>query len=315
MLISALMAACFAQTPEIQQLTNLGLAVEKVLQDFPGKAWIAARNLNTGVTFSRKGEERVRTASTIKLPILVALHGEVGKGTVRWDEKLTVDKKSRAQGAGVLLEMEDGHHVTLREASRLMIVVSDNTATNLILDKIGIDTVNTWMDQLGLNKTRSLAWIGGGTVSKARAGEWNKRADGTTYGIGVSTPLEMVQLLDRLNRGDIISPEASKEILGVLGRQQYKDGLGRGLRGSRVANKTGALDRLRSDVGIVTVGKEKFALAITLDDLPLPPNWTPDNPGLKMIGQLSQVLVQGLKSSQATPPTSPTANPPEKAKP
>lgn len=312
MLTAALLAACFAQTPEIQQAVDLRLAVEKVLQGFAGKAWIAAKNLNTGTTFHLKGDERVRTASTIKLPILVALHGEVSKGRVRWEDKLTVEKKTRAQGAGILVEMEDGHSLTVREASRLMIVVSDNTATNLILDKIGIDTVNTWMDQLGFNKTRSLAWIGGGTVSKARAGEWNKRADGTTYGIGVSTPLEMVQLLDRLNRGDIISPEASKEILGVLGRQQYKDGLGRGLRGSRVANKTGALDRLRSDVGILTVGKEKFALAITLDDLPMPPDWTPDNPGLKMLGQLSQVLVQGLKSSQAT---SPTATPPEKAKP
>ena len=106
----------------------------------------------------------------------------------------------------------------------------------------------------------------------------------------------MVDLLDRLNRGQIISPEDSAQILALLGRQQYKDGIGRNLRGARVANKPGALDRLRSDVGIITVGKEKFALAITLDDMPAPPDWSTDNPGLKLLSTLSEILITGLQS-------------------
>ena len=240
----------------------------------------------------------MRTASTIKLPILVALHGEVKEGRLSWEEKLVVTKKTRAQGAGILLEMDDGHSLTLREASKLMVVVSDNIATNLILERMGIDKVNAWMDKLQLPKTRSLAWIGGEVVSKARSADWNKRADGSTYGIGVTTPNEMVNLLTRLAQGEIISPEDSKQILALMGRQQYKDGIGRNMRGASVANKPGALDRLRSDVGIITVGKEKFALAITLDDMTVPPDWSPDNTALKMLSKLSEVLVASLKSQQ-----------------
>jgi len=284
------------QTAEIQQAIDLRLQIEKAVQGFAGKAWIAARNLGTGKSFSLNSSERVRTASTIKLPILVALHAEVQAGRLRWEDCLTLAKKHRAQGAGVLMELEDGHSLTLREASRLMVVVSDNSATNLMLEKIGIDTVNTWMDRFNLPKTRALAWIGGGAVSKARDEPWNKRADGSTHGIGVTTPAEMADLLDRLNRGQIISPEDSGQILALLGRQQYKDGIGRNLRGARVANKPGALDRLRSDVGIITVGKEKFALAITLDDMPAPPDWSTDNPGLKLLSTLSEILITGLQS-------------------
>jgi len=301
MLLAFLLVGLAGQTPEIQAQVDLKLRVERALQGFGGKVWLAASNLNTGKAFELNGGERVRTASTIKLAILVAVHGEVKKGNLRWDDKLVLDKEVRAQGAGVLHEMEDGHTLTLREASRLMMVVSDNIATNLILRKVGIDTVNDWMDRLGLPKTRALAWIGGGAVSKARLAEWNKRADGSTHGIGVTTPLEMVDLLARLDKGEIVSPEDSQQILSVMGRQQFKDGLGRNLRGVRIASKPGALDRLRSEVGILTVGKEKFALAVTIDDMPAPPDWSPDNPGLKMLSKLSEVLVDGLKSDKPAP--------------
>ena len=298
MLAIASILLIFVQTAQIQSDVDLRLEIEKEIKNFPGKVWISACYLNKGITFNLAGDERVRTASTIKLPILVALHGEVKEGRLSWEEKLVVTKKTRAQGAGVLLEMDDGHSLTLREASKLMVVVSDNIATNLILERVGIDKVNAWMDKLKLPKTRSLAWIGGEVVSKARSADWNKRADGSTYGIGVTTPNEMVNLLTRLAQGEIISPEDSKQILALMGRQQYKDGIGRNMRGASVANKPGALDRLRSDVGIITVGKEKFALAITLDDMTVPPDWSPDNTALKMLSKLSEVLVANLKSQQ-----------------
>ena len=298
MLAIASILLIFVQTPQIQSDVDLRLEIEKEIKNFPGKVWISACNLNKGITFNLAGDERVRTASTIKLPILVALHGEVKEGRLSWEEKLVVTKKTRAQGAGILLEMDDGHSLTLREASKLMVVVSDNIATNLILERVGIDKVNAWMDKLKLPKTRSLAWIGGEVVSKARSADWNKRADGSTYGIGVTTPYEMVNLLTRLAQGEIISPEDSKQILALMGRQQYKDGIGRNMRGASVANKPGALDRLRSDVGIITVGKEKFALAITLDDMTVPPDWSPDNAALKMLSKLSEVLIASLKSQQ-----------------
>jgi len=276
---------------------SLDAKIKQTLKEFPGKVWIFAKNLETGKSYGLNENERVRTASTIKLPILVAVHAEVHEGKAKWSEILEVGPKTRAQGAGVLLEMEDGHKVTLKEAARLMIVVSDNTATNLILDRISCDTVNERLTKLGLEKTRSLGKIGGGGRSKAYAEPWNKRADGSTYGIGCSTSKEMVELLARLDKGEIVSPEDSKEIVKLLGRQQYHDGVGRNLKGVSRATKPGALDRLRSDVGILSKGKSKVALAVTIDDMPNS-DWSVDNPAHLMLSRLSTLLWEELSQKE-----------------
>jgi beta-lactamase class A len=103
----------------------------------------------------------------------------------------------------------------------------------------------------------------------------------------------MVTILEKLERGEIVSPEASKDILNILRRCQDSAGIRRRVGELRVANKTGALDALRSDVGIVYSPAGRIAMAITVDGIPKP-NWTPDNPGLLMIADLAKILVDGL---------------------
>ncbi len=272
---------------------ELDKKIEEALKDFPGKVWISARNLQTGQSYGRQEDERVRTASTIKLPILAALHAEVKAGKAAWADVLEVGPKTRAQGAGVLLEMEDGHKVTLKEAARLMMAVSDNTATNLIIDRIGLDAVNERLASFGMEKTRALGKIGGGGRAKAYGEAWNKRADGSTYGIGCATSREMVDLLARIDQGQIVSAEDSKEILKLLSRQQSHEGLGRQLKGVSRATKPGALDLLRSEVGILSTSKAKVAMAITIDAMPAA-NWSVDNPANLMLSRLSTILWEGL---------------------
>ena len=158
--------------------------------------WIYAKNLDTGATYDLRGDERVRTASTIKLPILVAVYAEVAEGRARWDQELVLTKEKKVSGSGVLTEFADGTKLTLRDATNLMIVVSDNSATNLVLDVVSSDTVNARMDALGLTKTRSVRKIGGGNPGKV-----NDDPVWRLYGLGISTPHEMVTLLERLERG------------------------------------------------------------------------------------------------------------------
>jgi beta-lactamase class A len=172
-----------------------------------------------------------------------------------------------------------------------MIVVSDNTATNLVLDVVSSDTVNARMDALGLTKTRSVRKIGGGSPSQV-----NDDPVWRLYGLGISTPKEMVTLLERLERGEIVSPEASKEIIETLKREQYGEGIGRTLYDVPVASKLGALDRLRSDIGIVYSRRGRIAMAITVDDMP-EVHYAPDNPGLLLISRLSLLLMEGLAMS------------------
>jgi beta-lactamase class A len=278
-----------AQTPpETASPASLDAQVKAAIAGFRGKVWLYAKNLDSGASYSLRGDERVRTASTIKLPILVTVFARVAAGTARWEDELLLTKDSKVGGSGVLTELHDGLRLTLRDAVHLMIVVSDNTATNLILDLVGADAVNDQMDVLGFKNTRLLRKVGGGGESKAHQDPVNR-----LYGLGIGTPREMVMLLERLERGEIVSPEASREMIEILKREQYTDGIGRTLYDVPIASKSGSLDRLRSDVAIVYTRRGRIAMAITCDDLP-EVHYNPENPALLMISRLSLLLLDGL---------------------
>ena len=115
--------------------------VQEVIRNAPGSVSFFAKNLDTGKSYGLGADDRVRTASTIKLPIMVALFGEVKAGHIRWDEELTLTKEDRVSGSGVVLELSDGVKLPIKDLMHLMIVVSDNIATNLILDRMSADTV------------------------------------------------------------------------------------------------------------------------------------------------------------------------------
>lgn len=266
---------------------NLDEKIQNEIADFKGKVWIYAKNLDTGKDFSLRADEPVRTASTIKLPIMTEVFHQVAQGKISWTDEFVL--KGKQGGSGILGEFSENSKIDLRTATNLMIVVSDNTATNLILDKISANSVNDFMDALGLKQTRSLRKIGGGGDARAYDEPLNK-----LFGIGVSSPRDMVKLLEMLELGEVVSKEASKEMIEILKRQQYKDGIGRGLLDTvPSASKSGALDRLRSDVGIIYTRRGRIAMAITVDDMETV-RYVPDNPGLLLIWRLSQILQDGL---------------------
>jgi beta-lactamase class A len=285
-----------AQTAPATAAT-LDAAIKAEIATVRGSVWVYAKNLDTGATYSLRGDDRVRAASTIKLPILVATYAEVAEGRARWEQELVVTKERKVPGSGVLTEFADGTKITLRDAANLMIVVSDNTAANLVLDVVPPDTVNGRMDALGLTKTRAVRKIGGGSPSKV-----NDDPVWRLYGLGISTSHEMVTLLERLERGEIVSPAASKEIIETLKREQYGDGIGRTLYDVPVASKLGALDRLRSDIGIIYSRRGRIAMAITVDDMP-EVHYAPDNPGLVLISRLSVLLMEGLAMPETAVPS------------
>lgn len=286
--------AAFAQRPRPMATaapapTSLDAKVENALAGFQGKAWIYAKNLDTGKEYGLRANEQVRTASTIKLPIMAEAYRQVAAGKVRWSDELVLTKEKKVSGSGVLGEFSDNTKIDLKTAVNLMIVVSDNTATNLVIDTVTAQSVNEFMDTIGLKDTRSMRKIGGGGDSQAGLDPLNR-----VFGIGRSSPQDMVRLLEMLERGQVVSKEASAEMLAVLRRQQYKDGIGRSVPDSiPVASKSGALDRLRSDVGIVYTRRGRIAMAITIDDMRVVA-YDAENPGLAMIWKLSQILQDGL---------------------
>lgn len=276
---------------------NLAERLETLLAPFDGQVALYARNLDTGRDFGIGADQLVRTASTIKLPIAVAVENEIAAGRHRSDDRLIIAAADKVSGSGVLSDFTDGESVTIRDAVTLMIIVSDNTATNLLLDRIGGDVVNTYLATLGLEQTRVMRKIrGDGTQLKPAQG-WTVeglKPENQRFGIGRSTPREMVRLLELLEQGKVVDGTASAQVLAVLERQQYKDGIGRRVTASRVASKSGALDALRSDVGIVYTPSGRIAIAITVDGMPQI-DYSADNVGQKLIADIADVLLQELR--------------------
>ena len=271
-------------------------SLRKMIQGFPAAVSLYARNLDTGRAVGIRQDDRVRTASTIKLPIMATVFDKFQRGEARPGELLLLRDEDKISGSGVLHEMSGGLRLPLRDLIHLMIVVSDNTATNLILDRITADSVNVLMDRLKLPQTRSLRKVrGDGTELKAPSG-WSQAGlleETKKFGLGVSTPREMVTLLEKLHREELVSPEASQEMLAILKRQQFKDGIGRRLGQFTVASKSGSLDALRSDVGIVYTPQGNVALAITVDGI-TPTDYSQDNPGLLLIARLAEEALRIL---------------------
>ena len=295
-------AACAALLASAVHAASLSEALDARIAGFAGTVSLYAKNLDSGASIGIHESEKVRTASTIKLPTLVALSDAVARGDAKWTEPLMVTAAEKVTGSGVIgSEISDGVQFPLRDVANLMIVLSDNTATNMIIQRIGSDTVNAYLDKIGIHDTRLMRKVrGDGTDLKAPEG-WSaagKLAENQKYGLGVSTPRDMVTILEKLERGELVSPEASRDILSILKRNQDNTGIRRRLGDLPIANKSGALDALRSDVGIVYSKGGRIAMAITVDGIPQP-DWGPDNPGSLMISDLAKLLVDGLV--QASP--------------
>lgn len=271
--------------------------IRAAIAPFPGKVYLFAKNLDTGQSYALNADERVTTASTIKLPIMAGVFAAVEAGKAKWTEELTLTQGERVSGSGILGEISNGVRLPIGDVVHLMIVLSDNTATNMIIERFTADMVNAEMDKLGLRQTRSLRKVRGDGEDLRPPSGWSaagKLPENQKFGLGVSTPREMALLLEKLARGEVVSPAASKEMIEILKRQQYREGIARHLGETPVASKSGALDHLRSDLGIVYSPGGRIAIAMTCDDIPKI-DYNVDNEGLLLISRVADILVDALR--------------------
>jgi beta-lactamase class A len=180
------------------------------------------------------------------------------------------------------------HTLTLGDAAMLMIILSDNTATNLIIDKVGIRNVNARMDSLGLSRTRLHAKVFLGTsttIDTAATRQW---------GFGVTTPEEMGTLFEKLYRGVVVSAGASKQMIDMLRRNFDYEEIPRLLpAGVSVAHKTGKLEASRSDCGIVYNRGRDYVLCIfTRDNADT--SWRFDTEARLTIAELARIINEGM---------------------
>ena len=289
-------SAAFAQPTANNSLDS---RVRAEITPFKGKVFLYAKNLDNGQIYSYNGDERVRTASTIKIAVMIEVWSRVAEGKAKWSDELVLTKAARYAGSGILPEMSDGLRLTLQDSVRLMMTLSDNTATNMVLDYLstastpGTDAVNARMNSLGFKATRIMRRVGGGGDS-----EEGKKAEGKKFGLGSTSPHEMVDIMEKLERGEIVNAEASKEMIELMKREQARYAIGRTIPNVTMASKYGALDALRSCDAILYTKQGRIAIAITVDDMP-EVMWSVDNPGYLLMSRLSQILIEGLGGSKS----------------
>ena len=261
---------------------DLESRIAPLVKTHKGKVAVAVKNLKTGEEFYLNADEPMPTASLIKLPIMVEAYWQAKDEKVSLDKKLTLTKGDKVPGSGILnYHFSDGATFPLKDAVRLMIVYSDNTATNMVVDQIGLPATSARMEKLGFKNTKLNAKV-------FRADTRLDQAFGKKYGLGSTTAKEMVRLLELIEAGKVVSPEACKEMLGHLKACDDKEKMTRDLpRGTVVAHKTGSVDASKTDAGIIYTKAGPVALCV-LTDANEDKRWGADNAAQVLIGKIAK---------------------------
>jgi beta-lactamase class A len=243
-------------------------------------------NLDTGERLSLRGDETFPTASLIKVPILVTLYDLVEQRQLSFDDPLTVIKIDQVPGSGVLQFMHSGMSLSVHDAAALMIILSDNTATNLILDRIAIRRVWSKMEALGLPHTK--------VHSKTFLRLTSVAMDSSVkYGLGVSTPNEMAHLFELLAQGKAVSPAADSSMLQILANNADGDSMQRTINGMSVPHKTGATDSVRTECALFRLESRVVACGFTKQNTDT--RWVTDNEGQVTLGKIGAAILGAWK--------------------
>jgi beta-lactamase class A len=235
--------------PVAADQTTLEARIKPITDKHKGKIAVAVKNLATGEGYVLNAEEVMQTASLIKLAVMVEAYRQLDAKKVDFAKTLTLTKDDKVPGAGVLTShFSDGATFPLKDAVRLMIVFSDNTATNMVLDQIGIKAVNDTTKELGLPETRINAKVFKGSTTSVDPERTKK------YSLGSTSAAEMVKLMELIHDGKAASAEACQAMLTHMKANDDKELLVRHLPpGTAVAHKTGATNKVRTDAGIMYV--------------------------------------------------------------
>lgn len=220
-------------------------------------------------------------ASTIKVPILVEAIRQAEEGVLNLDEKIEIDSSDIVGGGGILNDLSENQSMTLRDLLTLMIIVSDNSATNMVIDRIGMDSVNETCLEMGCEQTKLQRYMM----------DFDSPVDNLT------TAKDMARILKAIDEGNIVSEEGRDEILRIMREQKLAAGLPAHATGVTIASKGGSLSgppQIRHDVAHVTHGNDTAYAAVLTSGLP-------DPDARKAMNKIGEKIADYLK---APPPPS-----------
>lgn len=270
-------------------IQSLRPALEARIAKHHGTVGLALLDPKTGESLAIRGDETFPTASVIKVSVLLTLFHRVQDGKLHLDDPIWMVQADQMPGSGILQFFRTPHQLMLEDAAEFMISQSDNTGTNLVIDKVGIRNVNNYADSLGFHHTRLWAKV------FQRAGTTVDPDSSKKYGLGVTTPLEMARMLALIYKGEAVSPDASKRMNKMLLDQAAgTDEIPRYLPAEvKVAHKTGSEDDVRNDVAIVYSPARDYVLSIFTRDN-ADKSWRIDNEAETLLADLGRIVYDGL---------------------
>jgi beta-lactamase class A len=252
LLVSACVAQSAAPSAGKQQILwqKLESQIQEIDQHLDGVMGIAIEDLTTGDHFFLHESEVFAQASSIKITVLANLYLEAQQGKLKLTDPYTVQSSDLVPDSDIMNGLTPGvTRVTLRDLATMMVAVSDNSATNVLIDKVGMQNVNAMLDSLGLSHTRLRRKMM--DLQAAKEGREN-----------ISTPREMMQLLDAMYHGKVLNKESTADFFKMLstGKASF---IPRDLPPDlKVANKPGELEAVRNDSGIVFVEGRPYVICV-----------------------------------------------------
>lgn len=248
--------------------------IKEYLATQQGHVGVVYKNLVTGEGFSIEGDRVFPSASTIKLVIMATLLEEVKEGKRALTDTLTLTEEMVCGGDGVLKELKPGHTFTLEEILTFMIIVSDNMATNIFINMLGMDAINAEAKKLGLKE----ASLGRRMMDSAA-----KKAGHDNYICAV----DMARVLELIYKEEYVSSELDRVALNILKRQQQMGRLQLYLPEEvLVAHKCGDLDFLEHDGGIVYGANGAYVLVVLTNETKT------NKDGREIIGNVSRIVYE-----------------------
>jgi beta-lactamase class A len=282
-------SAAEAQTSLVEQIAPL-------VESHRGETAVAVKHLRSGESFELRATEPMPTASLIKFPVMIEAYRQAVEGQIDLKEMLTLRDADKAPGSGILSShFSDGATFSLRDAIRLMIAYSDNTATNLVLQKISLPATNETMEKLGLANTKVH-----GLVFKPQSSILPERSK--QFGLGSTTAAEMIKLLEMLEAGKIVNATACDDMLDHLRACQDKNRIPKLLPpGTKVAHKTGSVGSVRTAAGIIEAPSGPIALCVLTRNNE-DQRWTDENAAEQLTARIARTVYDHFETGRPQNP-------------
>jgi beta-lactamase class A len=229
---------------------KMGTSIHSIDDQLDGVMGVAIEDLNSGDQFLLHEDEVFAQASSIKITVLANLYLQAQQGKLKLTDLYTVQSSDLVPDSDIMGGLTPGvTRLTLRDLATMMVAVSDNSAANVLIDRLGLDNVNAMLDSIGLAHTRLRRKMM--DLEAAKQGREN-----------ISTPRDMMTLLEALYRGKVLNPESSADFFKTLSTN--KDSFIPRLLppNVKIANKPGELEAVRNDSGIVFVEGRPYVICV-----------------------------------------------------